>query len=153
MQEGDQKYIIGTALKGRYKKQLENATEVATLKGSELVGLSYEPMFPYFQHLKAKGAFKVLSGEFVSTEDGTGIVHIAPGFGQDDFEACRACDENFPIVCPVDEAGKFTGEVPDYQGKQVFDNAVAEGKRSARQKRTVHPLLSFLLAYRYAADL
>ena len=121
MQEGDQKYIIGTALKGRYKKQLENATEVATLKGSELVGLSYEPMFPYFQHLKAKGAFKVLSGEFVSTEDGTGIVHIAPGFGQDDFEACRACDENFPIVCPVDEAGKFTGEVPDYQGKQVFE--------------------------------
>ena len=57
----------------------------------------------------------------MSTEDGTGIVHIAPGFGQDDFEACRAYDENFPIVCPVDEAGKFTAEVPDYQGKQVFE--------------------------------
>ena len=121
MQEGSEKYIIGTALKGRYKKQLEHAVEVGTMKGSELVGLSYEPMFPYFKHLKDKGAFRVLSGEFVSTEDGTGVVHIAPGFGQDDFDACRAYDENFPVVCPVDEAGKFTAEVPDYQGKQVFE--------------------------------
>ncbi len=121
MQEGEEKYIIGSALKSRYKKQLENAQEVRTLKGSELVGMSYEPMFPYFKHLKAQGAFKVLSGEFVSTEDGTGVVHIAPGFGQDDFDACRAYDENFPVVCPVDEAGKFTSEVPDYQGHQVFE--------------------------------
>ncbi len=121
MQEGEEKYIIGSALKSRYKKQLENAQEVGTLKGSELVGMSYEPMFPYFKHLKAQGAFKVLSGEFVSTEDGTGVVHIAPGFGQDDFDACRAYDENFPVVCPVDEAGKFTSEVPDYQGHQVFE--------------------------------
>ena len=121
MEEDGQKYVLAQALLGRYKKQLEHAQQVATLKGSELIGLSYEPMFPYFKHLKAKGAFKVLSGEFVSTEDGTGIVHIAPGFGQDDFEACRAYDENFPIVCPVDEAGKFTSEVPDYEGKQVFE--------------------------------
>ncbi len=121
MQEGDEKYVIGSALKGRYKKQLENAVEVGVMKGRDLVGMSYEPMFPYFSHLKDKGAFKVLSGEFVSTEDGTGIVHIAPGFGQDDFEACRAYDENFPVVCPVDEAGKFTAEIPDYQGIQVFE--------------------------------
>ena len=121
MEEDGQKYILAQALLGRYKKQLEHAAQVGTMKGSELVGLSYEPMFPYFKHLKAKGAFKVLSGEFVSTEDGTGIVHIAPGFGQDDFDACRAYDENFPVVCPVDEAGKFTSEVPDYQGKQVFE--------------------------------
>lgn len=121
MEEDGQKYVLARALLGRYKKQLEKAVEVGSLKGSELVGLSYEPMFPYFKHLKAKGAFKVLSGEFVSIEDGTGIVHIAPGFGQDDFDACRAYDENFPVVCPVDEAGKFTAEVPDYQGRQVFE--------------------------------
>ena len=121
MEENGQKYVLAQALLGRYKKQLEHATQVGTIKGKDLVGLSYEPMFPYFKDLKAKGAFKVLSGEFVSTEDGTGIVHIAPGFGQDDFEACRAYDENFPIVCPVDEAGKFTSEVPDYEGKQVFE--------------------------------
>ena len=121
MEEDGQKYVLAQALLGRYKKQLEHATQVSTMKGADFVGMAYEPMFPYFKHLKEKGAFRVLSGEFVSTEDGTGIVHIAPGFGQDDFEACRAYDENFPVVCPVDEAGKFTTEVPDYQGKQVFE--------------------------------
>ena len=121
MEEDGQKYVLAQALLGRYKKQLEHAARVGTMKGADFVGMAYEPMFPYFKHLKEKGAFRVLSGEFVSTEDGTGIVHIAPGFGQDDFEACRAYDENFPVVCPVDEAGKFTAEVPDYQGKQVFE--------------------------------
>ncbi len=121
MEEDGQKYVLAQALLGRYKKQLEHAAQVGTMKGADFVGMAYEPMFPYFKHLKEKGAFRVLSGEFVSTEDGTGIVHIAPGFGQDDFEACRAYDENFPVVCPVDEAGKFTAEVPDYQGKQVFE--------------------------------
>ncbi len=121
MEEDGQKYIIANARLGSYKKQLENAVQVGTIKGSELIGLSYKPMFPYFADLKEKGAFKVLAGDFVSTEDGTGIVHIAPGFGQDDFDACRAYDENFPVVCPVDEAGKFTSEVPDYQGMQVFE--------------------------------
>ena len=121
MQEGSEQYILASALKDKYKQQLQYATEVKVIKGRDLVGLSYEPMFPYFSSLKEKGAFRVLSGSFVSTEDGTGIVHIAPGFGQDDFEACRAYDPDFPIVCPVDEAGKFTSEVPDYQGKQVFD--------------------------------
>ena len=121
MEEDGQKYVLAQALLGRYKKQLEHATQVGTMKGADFVGMAYEPMFPYFKHLKEKGAFRVLSGEFVSTEDGTGIVHIAPGFGQDDFEACRAYDENFPVLCPVDEAGKFTAEVPDYLGKQVFE--------------------------------
>lgn len=121
MEEDGQKYVLAEALLGRYKKQLEKAVKVGSLKGRELVGLSYEPMFPYFKHLKDKGTFRVLSGEFVSTEDGTGIVHIAPGFGQDDFDACRAYKEDFPVVCPVDEAGKFTAEVPDYEGKQVFE--------------------------------
>lgn len=121
MEEDGQKYVLARALLGRYKKQLEHAVEVGSLKGSDLVGMSYEPMFPYFKHLKDKGCFKVLSGEFVSTEDGTGVVHIAPGFGQDDFDACRAYDEHFPVVCPVDEAGKFTAEVSDYEGKQVFE--------------------------------
>lgn len=121
MNENGQDYIIAEARLGSYKKQLEHAVLVKKIKGAELLGLGYEPMFPYFRHFKDKGAFKVLSGEFVSTEDGTGIVHIAPGFGQDDFEVCRAYDENFPVACPVDEAGKFTAEVSDYAGMQVFE--------------------------------
>jgi isoleucyl-tRNA synthetase len=121
MTEDGQEYILAEARLGSYKKQLENATLVKKIKGADLLGLSYEPMFKYFEKLKDKGAFRVLSGEFVSTEDGTGVVHIAPGFGQDDFDVCRQYDENFPVVCPVDEAGKFTAEVPDYEGKQVFE--------------------------------
>ena len=121
MQEGNEKYVLAKALSGRYKQQLQQARQVGTIKGSELVGLSYEPMFPYFKNLKEKGCFKVLAGTFVSTEDGTGIVHIAPGFGQDDFDVCRAQNKDFPVVCPVDEGGCFTAEVPDYQGRQVFD--------------------------------
>ena len=121
MEEDGQKYVLAEALLGRYKKQLEKAVKVGSMKGSDLVGMSYEPMFPYFKNLKEKGCFKVLSGEFVSVEDGTGVVHIAPGFGQDDFDVCRAYDENFPVICPVDEAGKFTAEVSDYEGKQVFE--------------------------------
>ncbi len=120
MQEGNEQYILAESLKDKYKQQLSSAQQIGTIKGSDLIGLSYEPMFPYFEHLKDK-AFKVISGEFVSTEDGTGIVHIAPGFGVDDFDVCRAYDAQFPIVCPVDEAGCFTSDVPDYQGKQVFE--------------------------------
>ncbi|MDR2902415.1 MAG: isoleucine--tRNA ligase [Lactobacillales bacterium] len=137
MQEGDEKYVLAEALLGRYKKQLENATQVETVKGSDLVGKSYTPLFPYFENLKEKGCFKVLAGDFVSVEDGTGIVHIAPGFGQDDFNVCRAIDPNFPIVCPVDEGGLFTAEVTDYAGKQVFDTNDDIIGRLKNEKRLV----------------
>ncbi len=121
MEEDGQKYVLAEALKKRYEKQLTNATQVGTMKGQEFVGMSYTPMYPFFANLKDKGCFRVLAGDFVSVEDGTGIVHIAPGFGADDFNVCRAHNPDFPIVCPVDEAGCFTAEVPMYQGKQVFD--------------------------------
>lgn len=121
MEEAGEKYILAEALLGQYKQQLQAATRVGTIKGAELVGMRYEPLFPYFADLKDKGCFRVLAGDFVSVEDGTGIVHIAPGFGEEDFNACVALDKHFPIVCPVDEAGCFTAEVPDYQGQQVFE--------------------------------
>ena len=121
MEEDGEKYILAKALVEKYKKQLANAQQVGQIKGDQLVGLSYKPMFPYFEKLKDEGAFKVISGEFVSTESGTGIVHIAPGFGEDDFNVCRDYKKDFPIICPVDEAGKFTKEVTDYEGVQVFD--------------------------------
>lgn len=120
MQEGNEKYVLAEALLDRYKQQLQHAERVGTMKGSELVGLSYEPLFPYFSALKDR-CFRVIAGDFVSTEDGTGIVHIAPGFGEDDFNVCMAMGRDFPIVCPVDEAGCFTTEVSDYCGKQVFE--------------------------------
>ncbi|MBS0621760.1 MAG: isoleucine--tRNA ligase [Verrucomicrobia bacterium] len=87
---------------------------VERFKGSALVGKSYLPLFPYFRHLEA---FRVILGEEVSTSEGTGIVHAAPAFGEQDFYACRAA--GIPLACPVDQNGIFTAEIPEYHGKFV----------------------------------
>ncbi len=88
-----------------------------TLNGSSLLGLTYEPLFPYFA--SHPNSFRILQGDFVVEGDGTGVVHMAPGFGEDDQVVCEQND--IKLVCPVDNAGKFTSEVPDFQGMQVFD--------------------------------
>ncbi|MCB1180791.1 MAG: isoleucine--tRNA ligase [Chlamydiia bacterium] len=90
---------------------------IGSMIGQELIGRKYSPIFPYFA--EREDAFKVIPGEFVSTEEGTGIVHTAPAFGEDDFEASKKA--NIGIVCPVDENGRFTKEVPEYQGQFVKD--------------------------------
>ena len=98
------------------------------IKGSDLIELKYKPLFPYLtNHEKVKDSnncFTILHGDFVSTEDGTGIVHLAPAFGEDDQLLCKA--NSIPTLCPVDEGGKFTSEIFDLEnlsikGKQVFE--------------------------------
>ena len=117
-----EKLVLATARIPAYKKELEKATFIKEIKGSKLVGLHYTPLFPYFADYREKyDAFQVLSGEYVSTEDGTGVVHTAPGFGEDDFNVCKSYNKDFPVLCPVDGEGKFTSEVSDYAGMQVFD--------------------------------
>ncbi|MCB0310424.1 MAG: isoleucine--tRNA ligase, partial [Bdellovibrionales bacterium] len=76
------------------------------------------PLFPYFKD--APNAFKVLVGEFVNTDEGTGVVHIAPGFGEDDQKLCA--EHGIEIVCPVDAAGRFTSEVSDFEGQNVLES-------------------------------
>ncbi len=88
-----------------------------TFAGSELKGRRYRPPFNFIQ--PDKEAWYVVAGEFVSTEEGTGIVHIAPAFGADDMAVGRAND--LPVIMPVDAEGKFTAEVPPYEGKFVKD--------------------------------
>jgi isoleucyl-tRNA synthetase len=95
----------------------DDAEVLATVKGSELLGIEYEPLFAYFKDLRAKGAFKVIHSDHVTTDSGTGIVHMAPAFGEDDYYACAR--EGIPIVNPVDDDGMFTAEVPEYQGRRV----------------------------------
>jgi len=115
--EGDAHYVIAEERIEAYKKQLENAERIRTFKGSEILGLSYEPLFDYLAD--TPNAFVVHPGDFVTTEDGTGIVHVAPGFGEDDQKLCDA--HGIPTVTPVDYRGEFDERVPDYTGRHVFD--------------------------------
>jgi isoleucyl-tRNA synthetase len=106
------------------------------LPGSALVGLRYEPLFPYFQHLRPEGAFRVIAADFVSTEDGTGVVHVAPGFGEDDSRVGQA--EGLPAPCPVDEEGRFTAEVSDYTGRQVKEADPDIIRRLKQEAKLIH---------------
>lgn len=116
-EEDGTRYILASALAGKYKRELANAQKIETIKGADLVGRKYEPLFDYFKD--TPNAFQIIHADYVSTEDGTGIVHIAPAFGEDDMNACRPY--GIPVICPVDGKGCFTKAVPDYEGMQVFD--------------------------------
>ena len=117
VRKDDRRYVLGTAAIERYAKELDGHEVVGTLLGKDLVGRSYEPLFPYFAG--HPNAFRVLSGDFVSTEDGTGVVHMAPGFGEDDQ---RVCEENgIALVVPVDDQGRYTAEITDWAGVNVFE--------------------------------
>ena len=91
-----------------------------SFKGEKLVGESYEPLFGYFADLAAEGAFVILEDDYVTTESGTGVVHQAPAFGEDDFRIFKAAGIG-ALVCPVDMAGRFTEEVTDFAGMHVKD--------------------------------
>ncbi|WP_151549169.1 MULTISPECIES: isoleucine--tRNA ligase [Corynebacterium] len=111
-------FLIAENLLGQYTKELgENHEIVSTHPGNELVGLSYEPIFPHFKD--HPNAFQILGADYVTTEDGTGIVHQAPAFGEDDMNTCSA--NGIDVVIPVDMDGKFTNAVPEYEGQLVFD--------------------------------
>ncbi|WP_336802424.1 isoleucine--tRNA ligase [Kaistia sp. MMO-174] len=111
--------VIGAPLVGNYAKELEGYAEVGQLKGSDLVGRTYQPLLPFFANEKANGAFRVIGGDFIEMTDGTGVVHIAPAFGEDDMRVGQ--EEGIPVVDPVDFAGNFTDLVPAYAGMNVFD--------------------------------
>lgn len=119
VKDGAQTYILAESRLEHYYKDASQYTLVSRFKGSELAGLEYEPLFPYFADLSAKGAFRTHNGDFVSTADGTGIVHIAPGFGEDDYNLLK--NSGIPVVCPLDAECRFTEEVPEYQGQFVKD--------------------------------
>lgn len=86
-------------------------------RGHELAGKHYRPVFEYFAH--QEGAFRIILEDNVSLEEGTGFVHAAPAFGEVDFYACQR--EGITLVCPVDNNGCFTADIPEYQGKFVKD--------------------------------
>ncbi len=102
-----------------YQKQGE-FSEIDSFKGKELVGKKYLPLFDYFKNLATEGAFQIVADDYVTTSDGTGIVHAAPAFGEDDNRVLKANKIN-AIVCPIDAEAHFTGEVTDLKGKYIKD--------------------------------
>ena len=115
--------LLAKDLMAAYNSELGEAAEVvAEFAGEQLVGLTYEPIFDYFADRAEWGEkrpFRVLAADYVTTEDGTGVVHQAPAFGEDDMTTCNAA--GIDTVVPVDMDGKFTSLVPDYEGQLVFD--------------------------------
>ncbi|MGZ4697666.1 MAG: isoleucine--tRNA ligase [Oryzihumus sp.] len=119
------RYVLAEARLGAYARELgEDAAErvVARHKGSELVGRRYAPIFDFLTDTSVWGtenAWQVIASDHVTTDDGTGVVHMAPAYGEDDQKACEAV--GIPTILTVDEGAKFTAAVPAYQGLQAFE--------------------------------
>ena len=112
-------FILGSATVASYEKEFEGAVEHSVVKGADLVERTYEPLLPYFADRDDLNAFRVMAGDFVETEEGTGVVHTAPGFGEDDQ---RIAEENgMGMVVPVDDQGRFTKEISDFAGRNVLE--------------------------------
>lgn len=112
------RYILAEALLDEHFKK-DSYRILERFPGATLDGRRYLPLLPYFSDKAAEGAFRVQVADFVRAEDGTGIVHIAPAFGEDDFQLSKR--KGIPLVNPVDDAGAFTPPVSDYLGVNVFE--------------------------------
>lgn len=113
----DAKYILG---KGRLKAYFSKAKDyeiLETYTGKDLENKQYVPLFDYFLENKEKGAFRVLVGDHVTVENGTGIVHTAPAFGEEDFVVCSKY--NIEPVMPIDDDGLFIEPVTEFLGEHV----------------------------------
>lgn len=123
-------------------------------KGSELLGLKYRQLMPYVTNSELEeNAFKVISGDFITTEDGTGIVHIASVFGADDFRAAKEAgvpsvlvkDENGFHVPLVNKQGKFVNEVTDFAGKFVKEEYYTDQERADKDFKPTDVLIAIKL--------
>ena len=119
-QGDDTVYVVA---KDRLKAVLGKKAEVLEeLTGADLVGRSYQPLFPYFADRAdlpaGEGkAFVVIGSGHVTTGDGTGLVHMAPDFGEDDFAACRAV--GIDVLLSVDDEGRFEPSITDFAGRNI----------------------------------
>ncbi len=113
-----ERYVLAAARVAHYARELgEGCAMLRHLTGAELLGLSYTPPFDFFAG--RPNAHRILAADYVTTEDGTGIVHLAPAFGEEDKAVTDVA--GIEVVVPVDSRGEFTVEVPPYTGMQVFD--------------------------------
>jgi len=127
-------YVMAKARLATIFKKEEQYELVWEGKGDALKGSEYEPMFPYFADQRENGAFQVLNDDYVTTDDGVGLVHIAPAYGEDDFRVCKEAGIT-AFADPLDDACAFTDIVPEYKGrfckdcdKDIIKRLKAEGK-------------------------
>ncbi|MDG2428975.1 MAG: isoleucine--tRNA ligase [Acidimicrobiales bacterium] len=111
--------IVGAEAVKRYASQLADTIEIGTCTGSDLVERTYTPLFDFF--IDRADAFRILAADFVDANDGTGVVHMAPGFGEDDQLSCEAAGIPIGRVVPVDDQGCFTDDVTPWAGLNVFE--------------------------------
>lgn len=115
---GDLIYLAEARLEAMSKHK--NLEVISQHNASDLIGKLYEPLFPYFTELVNEGAFQIYADDYVSTDSGTGVVHQAPAFGEDDYRVMKNNGAT-ALVCPIDFEGKFTADVSDYAGQYVKD--------------------------------
>ena len=130
-------FVMAEARVGAYYKKPEEYEILARLKGADLKGWTYEPIFPYFAEYATAGAFRVLNDAFVSTGDGTGLVHMAPAYGEDDFRVCKEAGLNV-IVDPLDASCNFTDTLSEYAGRFCKDCDKDLIKRLKHEGKLVH---------------
>ena len=116
-------YVLAESRLSAYEKIFAESENLGTVMGTDLIGLHYEPLFNYYSnmHDEYKSLHTVIGADYVSDADGTGIVHIAPAFGEDDYIAARNVDEKFPIILNVDDYGNFDSTVADWAGMNIFE--------------------------------
>lgn len=123
-----ERFIIADSLKSLLG---EDPKIIANVKGEDLLGSAYEQIFSYcsIDSVAFPNALTILPGTFVSTEDGTGVVHISPAFGVDDFELSK--EFNLPVIQPVTPNGHFTEIISDFAGRAIktfkYADRVEEG--------------------------
>lgn len=145
------RYILAASRIDAVFPKREGIEIEAEVSGSELIGLRYEPLFEYFADRGRDGAFRVIHSDHVTLDTGSGVVHIAPAFGEDDYEAARK--NSVPLVNPVDDDGLFTAEVPDYAGRAVKacdPDLIARLKREGRLLR--HETIAHNYPFCYRTD-
>ncbi len=136
VKDGESFYVLAESRLAAYYKKPSDCEIVERFKGAALEGVRYVPLFPYFAKLADEGAFRIVTAKFVTVEDGTGIVHMAPGFGEDDHAA--ALEKGIPEVCPVDDECRFNAQVPDYAGTYVKDADKDIMRRLKEEGKIVH---------------
>ncbi|MDR1389721.1 MAG: isoleucine--tRNA ligase [Treponema sp.] len=143
VQDKSDRYLLAKERVSAYYRDESEYRLIWVKKGAELTGIKYEPLFPYFADAAESNAFRTYTGDFVTVEDGTGVVHTAPGFGEDDARVLKGT--GIPVVCPIDEECRFTEEVSDYKGifvkdadKAIIERLRNEGKL-VRREQILHP--------------